>query len=418
MKNSDKYSFINNLLDKPNLNAHQEKKIIQLALKEIEKGSFIDKDLEKRVEKLEQKLSEKSSNMEGESNGSDGKGGKNHFINHDPETVYKVLQSFKIHDLKNLYAFKYLVHGLDLEDFDFQEYLKKSESDFKSLKNIPIVLYKNLEALIYSYKIFSDDIIKVHGCHPFEYNQKITIDEAYKEKLKHLFGGGNPYKKDHYNNFNTAIQRFKTKYRFDTTAGNSEASNLKTFLVNIFKYNTYTDENHVAHSFSKDRATDGTLFNENQFDFSELKEENFMVWNPPLKQFLKWIAYGILQHSNINGKRPFNSSEKKIVFRSYKSMSIRKNENDYIILEILDKDSQILKGKNNFIDFLNDEVKQLKSVCDLEVSFTANNNNHYKHFKASILPYKKHVQLPKGENGLLYKFKILEKLAYEKNITN
>ena len=135
----------------------------------------------------------------------------------------------------------------------------------------------------------------------------------------------------------------------------------------------------------------------------------FFGWNPSVKAMIKWIVEGILKHSNINGNREFNPLDKKIIV-STKSDSDELTGYEYVILEIHDTKSVVLKKPEDFVNYVLSACNEsnLNSVCDFSVNFMDKDHNNY---ECSILP-KNNIpsKIAIDNDGLIYKFKFLKNL--------
>ncbi len=402
-----KYDFIQEVLESKNLSLAQRERVLLLVKREIKKEGDIGRELEDRVKKIEESILGLKDGKTNEGNirqlvsqKSDRRKKRNK-IKHNPEQTFEILKSFKFNDAK--YGFKYLVHGNSIDGIeDYKEKIETARKEFRKLKDVPYKLYKSLDSLILAYELYGEEIVKSENKHPFESDKEIKIkSEDQRDKLRHLFGGGKPYRKKYFRTFRTAIQDFKRKYRFDLES--SESSILSQFLENITKYEKHTDGD-ITYSFSNSDTK--ALFNETQLNF-DLSKKHFFLWNPALNKFLKWIISSILKHSNIDGNRPFDPEQKQIIFSSYEDYDEGKGK-EYIVLEITDTKSVIKKGKNEFIKSVLDEVSVMASVCDVEVYFIEEESG--KAFYCSLLPKGKITPVPseKEKEGVLYRFKILK----------
>lgn len=321
--------------------------------------------------------------------------------NHNPQVVFNILKSFKF-EIAN-YRFKYLVHGTgsEFEEKDLFELVSNAKSDFESLRElnaIPYELFKSLLSLINIYDKYGLQIVKNEHVHPFDSANTIELSDSDKKLYWNIFGNNQKFK-----SIATAVQNFKKKYRFDNEP--SESSDLKDFLRNIIKFQKHSlgEENLIVHSFDSSKNT-GFLFSIDQIIF-DIKNNVFFAWNPPIKKVLSWIFESILKHSNIEGVRNFNSSDKEITVSSYKRYDDNADQ-DFVYLDILDKKTFIQKDVDLFLDAVKDKVKSnLTSVCDFEVFFSTSFD---KHFACSILPDKgKEQEVEQIADGLLYRFKFL-----------
>ena len=317
--------------------------------------------------------------------------------------VYDIFHSFKSD--RGKFRFKYLVHGTgsEVNEEDFKVNLSYAQEDFKKIKNVPNDLYNSIKALLLAYEIYGVEMVKKYNKHPFDCNKKVlNFKDTDLGKLKILFGGGKPYKEQHFKYFTTAIQNFKKKYRFDTEIAQSEASVLQIFLENIIKFQKHNDVEKV-YSFDSEKSTEN-LFKLERIIFS-LESTAFFAWNPALKKVLPWIIESILKHSNIEGTRPFNPDEKDIEIRSYTYYDEIEDHNT-VFLEITDRKSMVMKDAKYFREILFQNLgKELKSVCDLEVIFSTQD---CKKFKFSLMPIGDLEEiLNPTEIGITYKFKFI-----------
>lgn len=405
----DKYDFIQELLENKKLQPAHRERVLMLTKEEIKKEGIASKDLEERVKKLEEMINISSEKIPTitKTQSITSQSEKIPKINHDPITIYKLLSSFKTSNPditeEGFINFKYLLHGYEQITLDeYKEKINKAREDFSKLKNIPYQLYKNLDAIIYTHENYGSKIVEDKNIHPFDEEEEIIINEQDCKKLSVLFGGGKPFKDNHYKKIRTAIQNFKKKYRFDVL-DESEASILRDFLENVIKYQKYASEKNEL-SFSDE----GEKFNYNQLIFN-LQEVAFFGWNPSVKAMIKWIFEGILKHSNINGNREFNPLDKKIIV-STKTDSDELTGYEYVILEIHDTKSVVLKKPEDFVNYVLSACNEsnLNSVCDFSVNFMDKDHNNY---ECSILP-KNNIpsKITIDNDGLIYKFKFLKNL--------
>ena len=409
----DKYDFIQELLENKKLQPTQKERVLLLAKEEIKKDGALGKELEERVKKLEEMISKSNGGLPNITKPPTTKPQSKKTlmtkINHDPTTVYRLLSSFKTSNPditeEGFRNFKYLVHGYEqISLYEYNEKIKKARKDFSKLKNIPYQLYKNLDAIIYTHENYGSKIVEDKNIHPFDEEEEIIINEQDCKNLSVLFGGGNPFKDNHFKKIRTAIQNFKKKYRFDLEIG--EASSLKNFLEKVIEYQKYEDDENYYSFKIKDIEQ---LFNYSQLVF-DLHENAFFGWNPSVKAMLKWIIEGILKHSNINGNRKFNPLDKKIIV-STKSDSDELTGYEYIILEINDTKSIVLKKPEDFVSYVSSACNEsnLNSVCDFSVNFMDKDLNNY---ECSILPRNNiPSKIAIDNNGLIYKFKFLKNLV-------
>lgn len=401
----NKYDFIQQLLENKKITPAQRERVFLLTKEEFKKEGIRGKELEERVKKLEEKANaiytkQDYSNPEIQSLEKKKKSSAPK-IKHDPNIVYRLLTSFKFSEAE--FNFKFLVHGYPIADFEeYNEKIAKAREDFSRLENIPISLYKELEALIYAYEIYGKKIFETTRTHPFDSDDEIKIDNDHRVKLNPLFESGTSDKPNTYKKFSTAIQNFKTEYRFDSET--TESSNLKNFLENNVKYHKHNNGAQTVYSFKDDNPN--SLFNDSQLEF-DLKQKSFFAWNPSLKLMIKWIIESILTHSNIDGNRDFNPKNKKIRISTYEYFD-EISGYEYTILEVNDLKSRVLKNPNDFTKNLWEAVSEshLISVCDFDVSFTDNDN---KHFSYSVLPKgSQPEEVKEGSGGLKYRFKFIK----------
>lgn len=433
----NKYDFIQELLENKKLSPVQRERVLALAKEEIKKDAEFGVSLDYRVKVLEQSLiknnelnpvplpdhvtknifdegvlnsGEFSENFTAadslfDQNNSTSKKLNTEIpqIEHDPQMVYDIFHSFKSD--RGKFRFKYLVHGTgsEVNEEDFKVNLSYAQEDFKKIKNVPNDLYNSIKALLLAYEIYGVEMVKKYNKHPFDCNKKVlNFKDTDLGKLKILFGGGKPYKEQHFKYFTTAIQNFKKKYRFDTEIAQSEASVLQIFLENIIKFQKHNDVEKV-YSFDSEKSTEN-LFKLERIIFS-LESTAFFAWNPALKKVLPWIIESILKHSNIEGTRPFNPDEKDIEIRSYTYYDEIEDHNT-VFLEITDRKSMVMKDAKYFREILFQNLgKELKSVCDLEVIFSTQD---CKKFKFSLMPIGDLEEiLNPTEIGITYKFKFI-----------
>lgn len=409
----DKYDFIQELLGNKKLTPAQKERVLLLTSAEIRKDKEAGGLLEDRVIKNEESINVINNNVSKIENDITEINNKNlergkleteiikkrYIGQHDPVQTFEILKSLKFNDQK--YSFKFLVHDFPLSSpTDFVEKVQLARADYQSLQNVPYELYKMLDAIITSYEIYGKDIVVKYNVHPFSFTEDVIIKDEDIDKLSPLFGGGSPYRKNHFKKFSTAIQNFKKKYRFELEK--TEASILEDFLRNITLYEKH-DDNNFNYSFSKKVSTD--LFNITQIEF-DLKVNSFFVWNPSLRLLIKWIVSGILKHSNVKGNRDFSPDKKRIKYSTYEAYDPINNR-DLIVFDIIDKNSYITKDHNDFIKNVNDQINEtnMTSVSDVEVYF---NNDVGQGYFCSILPKGQLEIKTEWQDGLLYRFKLIK----------
>lgn len=312
---------------------------------------------------------------------------------HDIQHTFDILTSLKFTSSK--YAFKFLVHGYSIESLElYNDKLKEISQEFKTLKNVPRSLYLKLRNLIWAYEKYGQSIVQEHSVHPFDYQNQVILDKEDKNSGVDFFKYNNG--KSYYKNFSTAIQSFKRDYRFDLEK--TESSILSEFIKNVFHYENHISDNQ-GYTFKFQDSS--MLFHQSQLIY-DFQEKHFFAWIPSLRAALKWIVASILKHSNIDGNRNFDPKEKQIVISSFEHYN-ENTDKTYVVLEVLDKGSIILKKADWFIKSLQDVVQDanLKSVCNFEVYFSTSSKEHY---HATLLPEVKTNPIPKANEGLVYQF--------------
>lgn len=296
---------------------------------------------------------------------------------HSPVETVKFLKYFKY---DNSFNFKDLVHKPVDENFDFIKLIESSISQFVKISTAPngkLILPKNLIREVQRFfNILHSEGVKFFneiGHHPLDDNK-----------------------------IGTEIQMFKGKYRFGNER--SESSILSDLIINTAttERRTYIEHNeNIINSFSK--ADTSGRFNSNQILFNpDLKKfqskANFFTWVPNVTITLASIFENILKHSNIEGNRNFDSSDKQIIISLDRQLV-----GDVIKIEltILDKYS-LFQGNIDTIlsDMRRDYVPPLVSICDFEVQFVTINNEFY---QCRVLPYSDKISpLNESPEGFKY----------------
>lgn len=253
--------------------------------------------------------------------------------------------------------------------------------------------------MIYLYENYGLNIVEKDLTHPFKSDIEINIKESDLKGLSTLLWVEKKDNKDiYFKTFQTAIQNFKKKYRFEVNG--SEASILREFLVNVIKYESFGYNNERL-SFKNKNG----LFNSTQLTF-KLEENSFLAFNPSVKKVIKWIVSSILKHSTINGNRNFDPEEKEIRI-STEVMHDEELDKDFICLEIFDVKTVVQKNEIDFFEQLCDNCSDaLTSVCDFDVFFTTEENRNY---VSSVLPKESPKPVPFSEEnkGIKFRFKFI-----------
>ena len=183
----------------------------------------------------------------------------------------------------------------------------------------------------------------------------------YKKSHKHPFNNDSSY--------TNYAKQFKRKYRYGS---GSEYSKLQFDIINIF------NDQHVPISSLS------FLPDERKFNI----RSSFFTWQPSIHNGIRYIVQGILDHSNIDGVRPYNPTEKHIFVEVE---NIQSESISFVELRIFDCRSiaeidivtllQFLKGsspyKNDFrnlcdwiveCDFLDGSSKRINLLIAPEYS--------------------------------------------------
>lgn len=282
---------------------------------------------------------------------------------HKPLLTVEFLKNFKYDNNTGL---KELVHKpFDLNSFVFSEVIKsvkkhpvfvskydkgQKSNDFKG--QLPIGLYHDVTKLI--------DLLSIKGLDFFNKtnNHPIECPELSKE-----------------------IQEFKRKYRFGSEK--TEYSILKDLISNVANKVTHTDaEKSSIFSFGND-DTSGQ-FNKSQLIFLPNEKiftmrAGFFTWVPYVRNTLWWIFQSILQHSNIDGKRDFVVSSKKIEIEIIRERITEKSITE-IKLIISDNRSVFKKSPEQLVtDLKGSELytQYLRSIADWTIEFDCEDGNSY-----------------------------------------
>lgn len=385
----DKSKFIIDVLDysiKKNIDNNTKKRIINQISKEIEKTGIVESEIIERLEKLEGVV------IQGETERTKS---SNYKIKHKPTATVELLKKFKYDNDSGL---KELVHTPKIENYtlkNFDDDRKKAEETFKKIKNVPYLLYKNIEELIQLMKNEGRECFKKTNKHPYLNKcNKLNKDIANK-KYKHITDNG----KNLFISY--IIQNFKKNYRFDQET--SEASQLKTLIINVFNKRAFNKEEKTYEfdmKFNKKIQKNKTFI---YSEFSDNFEERaiFFTWIPYIGSFLRQIAEDILKHGNIKGKQDYSTKEKIIKFE------IDRKTNDLlgfteIPFSIFDEKSFILKPKEIFYKEISEKKDTLTGLCDwyIEADFIEGNNK--KSYKIQVLPEAENpfIELKNPINGL------------------
>lgn len=197
----------------------------------------------------------------------------NKLFPHNPMYTISFLKKFKIGDGS---GFKELVHDVILSDETIQDILKK-------VKSHPNFIY-------HFKKEWVSDVSYLNGAIQKEVIKLIDLFEKdgisfYKNSHKHPFNNDSK--------FTNYAKQFKKKYRYGS---GSEYSKLQSDIINLFK-----DQRVPQSSLS-------FMPDERKFNI----RSSFFTWQPSIYNGIRYIVQGIRDHSNINGMRPANLTEKKI----------------------------------------------------------------------------------------------------------
>ncbi|MBS1743113.1 MAG: RNA-directed DNA polymerase [Bacteroidetes bacterium] len=252
---------------------------------------------------------------------------------HNPMYTISFLKKFKIGDGS---GFKELVHDVILSDETIQDILKK-------VKSHPNFIY-------HFKKEWVSDVSYLNGAIQKEVIKLIDLFEKdgisfYKNSHKHPFNNDSK--------FTNYAKQFKKKYRYGS---GSEYSKLQSDIINIFK-----DQRVPQSSLS-------FMPDERKFNI----RSSFFTWQPSIYNGIRYIVQGIRDHSNINGMRPANLTEKKIFIEIER---IQAESLSFIELRIFDCRSIAKIDSTTLLHFLQESSPfkfDFRNLCDwiVECDFT------------------------------------------------
>ncbi len=213
---------------------------------------------------------------------------------HNPSYTISFLKKFKIGDGS---GFKELVHDVILTDETIHDIINK-------VKCHPNFIYHYKKEWISDVSFLNVSIQK-------EVIKLIDLFEKeglpfYKNSHKHPFNNDSEY--------TNYARQFKKKYRYGS---GSEYSKLQSDIINIFN-----DQRVPVSSLS-------FMPDERKFNI----RSSFFTWQPSIYNGIRYIVQGICDHSNIDGVRPFNPTEKNVLVEVERMQS---ESISYVELRIFD----------------------------------------------------------------------------------
>ena len=244
---------------------------------------------------------------------------------HNPIYTVSFLKKFKVGDGS---GFKELVHDIILSDETVEDILNKVKSHPNFIKH-----YKNEKIVNVSY-LNRGIVLSVRQLIGLFENEGIPY---YKNSHKHPFNNDSTY--------TNYAKQFKKKYRYGS---GSEYSKLQFDFISIFN-----DLRVPVSSLS-------FLPDERKFNI----RSSFFTWQPSIYNGIRYIVQGVLDHSNIDGLRPYNPADKSI---SVEVENIQSEPTSFVELRIFDCKSIAKINSSTLLQFLKGSSPykfDFRNLCD------------------------------------------------------